>query len=189
MKINQNSSMRSPESVVTPQTELQNVPVKPADSSIENAATLKEADARNVGLQKMTTETKSMSNLTAGLLQKSLPDALPSRSELLTNAAEGLRPKVPEMLAKSGNDPDKFMSAVREQVESSTIYPNLGSMGDGDIMALAFIVMMEASKSAQEDLKDIMEGVKHINKSKEQLRDLMEQVSQKTSYMPKDDDD
>ena len=40
-------------------------------------------------------------------------------------------------------------------------------MGDGDIMALAFIVIMEAAKSAREDLKAIMDGVKAINKEKE----------------------
>jgi hypothetical protein len=39
-------------------------------------------------------------------------------------------------------------------------------MGDADIMALAFIVMMEASKSAQEDLKSIMDGVKAANAEK-----------------------
>lgn len=50
-------------------------------------------------------------------------------------------------------------------------YPNLGSMADGDIMALAFIVMMEAAKSAQEDLKSVMDGVKTINKQKQSLRE------------------
>ena len=57
-------------------------------------------------------------------------------------------------------------------------YPNLGSLGDADIMALAFIVMMEASKSAQEDLKAIMDGVKAINKQKEGWRKVENQVNQ-----------
>lgn len=181
MKIDQNSSMRIPESVVTPGTELQNEPVKASDSS------LNEANATNVGRQKMSAETKSISNLTAGLLQRSLANALPSRNELLTSAAEGLRPKLPEMLAKSGNDPDIFMSNVRE--EAASTYATLGSLNNADIMAMAFIVIMEASKSAREDLKEIMAGIKDINESKQQLRDLMEQVSQKNAYMPKDDDD
>lgn len=43
----------------------------------------------------------------------------------------------------------------------------LGSMGDQDIMAIAFIVMMEAAQSAREDLKAIMDGVNPINKQKE----------------------
>ena len=55
--------------------------------------------------------------------------------------------------------------AARFQAE----FANLGA-GDGDIMALAFIVMMEAAKSAREDLKAIMDGVKAINKEKEGWR-------------------
>lgn len=48
--------------------------------------------------------------------------------------------------------------------------PALGRLPDGDVEALAFLVMMEASRSAQEDLKTIMEGVKQINSSKDALR-------------------
>lgn len=53
--------------------------------------------------------------------------------------------------------------------------PNLGGMGagDSDIMALAFIVMMEAAKSAQEDLKAVMDGVKAINRAKAALREVL----------------
>jgi len=50
-------------------------------------------------------------------------------------------------------------------------FPSLGPMGDGDIMAIAFLVMMEASKSADEDLKSVMAGVKAINKQKAAIRE------------------
>lgn len=50
-------------------------------------------------------------------------------------------------------------------------YPNLGAAGDGDIEALAIIVMMEAAKSARDDLKSIMESTKTINGQKAALRD------------------
>lgn len=56
-------------------------------------------------------------------------------------------------------------------------YPNLAGMGDGDIMALAFIVMMEAAKSAREDLKAIMDGVKSINKEKEAARKVANEIN------------
>ena len=46
----------------------------------------------------------------------------------------------------------------------------ISDMGDTDIMALAFIVMMDAAKSAREDLKNIMAGVKAINQQKQGLR-------------------
>ncbi|MCC6810283.1 MAG: hypothetical protein IT381_22830 [Deltaproteobacteria bacterium] len=57
------------------------------------------------------------------------------------------------------------------------VYKNLAGMGDGDIMALAFIVMMEAAKSAREDLKAIMDGVKAINKEKEGWRQVSNEVN------------
>ncbi len=53
--------------------------------------------------------------------------------------------------------------------------PSVG-LGSADIEALCFIVLMEASKSSQEDLKTIMEGVKNINKQKEHLRQLTNDV-------------
>ena len=49
-------------------------------------------------------------------------------------------------------------------------------LGSADIEALAFIVLMQASKSAQEDLKAILEGVKATNNQKERLRQLMNDV-------------
>lgn len=48
----------------------------------------------------------------------------------------------------------------------------IGSHGS-DIEALAMIVMMEAARSAQEDLKNIMESLKAINAAKQALRELL----------------
>lgn len=42
----------------------------------------------------------------------------------------------------------------------------LRQLREGDIEALAFLVLMQAAKSAQEDLKAIMDGVKQINDAK-----------------------
>ena len=50
-------------------------------------------------------------------------------------------------------------------------YPTLGAAPDGDIEALAIIVMMEAARSARDDLKSIMESTKTINGQKAALRD------------------
>ena len=52
----------------------------------------------------------------------------------------------------------------------------LGSMPEGDIEALAFLVMMQAAKSAQEDLKAVMKGVKESNKEKEALRETQAEL-------------
>lgn len=48
------------------------------------------------------------------------------------------------------------------------------SFGDQDIMALAFIVMAESAKSAREDLKAIMDGLKSAGKSNAQLRPFLD---------------
>lgn len=63
----------------------------------------------------------------------------------------------------------------------------LGDMNDGDIMALAFIVMMEAAKSAQEDLKSIMAKVKAINSAKQKSRELLNKINEGKGGQKKDD--
>lgn len=52
-----------------------------------------------------------------------------------------------------------------------------GPSGSEDIEALAFVVMMEAAKSAQEDLKEIMAEVKAMTNAKAKLRDLINKVN------------
>jgi hypothetical protein len=47
------------------------------------------------------------------------------------------------------------------------------ALADGDIMAIAFIVLMEAAKSAREDLKAIMDSVKAINDAKQEYREMI----------------
>lgn len=49
-------------------------------------------------------------------------------------------------------------------------YGVLGNMNGQDIEAIAFLVLMQAAKSAQEDLKAIMGQVKSINEQKQKLR-------------------
>ncbi len=47
-----------------------------------------------------------------------------------------------------------------ESEKTVVVYANLGNMGDGDVMSLSFIVIMQAAKSAREDLKAIMDSAK-----------------------------
>jgi len=61
-------------------------------------------------------------------------------------------------------------ASVNVEVKQSRVSP---SGADGDIESLAFIVMMQASKSAQDDLKAIMEQMKAINQAKAGLRALV----------------
>ncbi|MEO8056505.1 MAG: hypothetical protein ABI768_15195 [Acidobacteriota bacterium] len=72
----------------------------------------------------------------------------------------------------------KRAPAGREATTPTGSYANLGAIGDGDIMAIAFLVMMEAAKSAREDLKEIMGQVKAINSAKTQQRGLISEINQ-----------
>lgn len=51
-----------------------------------------------------------------------------------------------------------------------TQYAVLGNLNNADIEALCFLVLMQAAKSAQEDLKAIMAKVKSINNAKAEQR-------------------
>jgi hypothetical protein len=48
----------------------------------------------------------------------------------------------------------------------------VGSMEGADIMAMAFLTMMEAGRSAREDTKAMMDAVKAINTSKGRDRSI-----------------
>jgi hypothetical protein len=66
------------------------------------------------------------------------------------------------------------MRAALRRIEAE--FAALRGIADGDILALAFLVMQQAAKSAQEDLKAIMARVKAINAAKAALRALLGKV-------------
>lgn len=51
-----------------------------------------------------------------------------------------------------------------------------GTIDGDDIQAMVFIVMMEAAKSAREDLRAVMEDVKAVNAAKSALRDVISKI-------------
>ncbi|MBC7873133.1 MAG: hypothetical protein H7Y01_04000 [Ferruginibacter sp.] len=72
---------------------------------------------------------------------------------------------------------EKNMSETEVRI-SATNWAILGSMPEGDIEALCFLVLMQAAKSAQEDLKAIMAKVKAINNAKAQQRENLSEAQQ-----------
>ena len=56
-------------------------------------------------------------------------------------------------------------------------YAVLGNLNNADIEALSFLVLMQAAKSAQEDLKQIMENIKSINQAKARQREALKSLS------------
>jgi hypothetical protein len=71
-------------------------------------------------------------------------------------------PKVIERANKAPNAPSDLLGATKSL---------LSGISEADIEAIAFLVLMQAAKSAQEDLKAIMAQVKAINDAKKCLRD------------------
>jgi len=75
------------------------------------------------------------------------------------------------------DDPAEVVRESVRRFERQTELASLGDLGGNDIEALAFLVLMQAAKSAQEDLKAVMARVKAINEAKSAVRDLMSSVS------------
>jgi hypothetical protein len=73
--------------------------------------------------------------------------------------------------------------------EERTNFAVLGSMPEGDIEALAFLVLMQAAKSAQEDLKAIMEEVRAINQVKQRQREALAKLKRQVADIAENDDD
>lgn len=90
---------------------------------------------------------------------KLMPIIKPAYKNLVTQTAKQLRNrKVNE---------DSLFKVMKSN-------PALSSLNGMDIEALCFLVLMQASQSAQDDLKSIMSEVKSINNQKSSLRNQMQ---------------
>lgn len=105
-------------------------------------------------------------------------------------AGKELALELPRMIAKAGADPEKLLASIQDRSTlPTTNFAILGSMPDGDIEALSFLVLMEASKSAQEDLKAIMDQVKSVAQAKANLRAELQTLNSHSRKAKKKGDD
>jgi antitoxin ParD1/3/4 len=84
-----------------------------------------------------------------------------------------------EEKVKSGshkNAADVIGDALRLLEEKEKVFNTLGSFNGSDIEAMAFIVLMQATRDAEEDLKEIMNEMKAMNAAKKKLRELQKKV-------------
>ena len=95
------------------------------------------------------------------------PGALETEARLLARAGPQARVWVKEEAAR-----DRDAGTVSQDAASTagTAYRNRGGSNTVDIEAMTFLVMMEAAKSAQEDLRSIMDRVRAINAAKASMR-------------------
>jgi hypothetical protein len=76
---------------------------------------------------------------------------------------------------------EKKMTETEVKQITTTRWAVLGNISDHDIEALCFLVLMQASKSAQEDLKAIMAKVKAINEQKKKMREALAKMNEKNA--------
>ena len=68
---------------------------------------------------------------------------------------------------------------VREALRRFELRDRAAALGaDSDIEGLAFLTLMEATKSAQEDVRAVMASVKAINAAKKAMRELLGKITQ-----------
>jgi hypothetical protein len=78
-------------------------------------------------------------------------------------------------------DAAAIAAAARHRFPSLSKIEN--SANGNDIEALVFIVLMQATNSAEDDLKQIMDGVKAINNAKQELRNMISQLQAEQAAM------
>jgi len=106
-------------------------------------------------------------------------------TKLITAARPTIKTWVSATSAKYQNKELTEAVAIKEARQA---VPMLGNMNDNDIEALAFMVLMQAAKSAQEDLKAVMAGVKAINAEKAKQREQAANLNkEKTATVDKSD--
>lgn len=72
--------------------------------------------------------------------------------------------------------PTEDLGAKARQEAVSPFSGQISPGNSSDVEALCFIVLMQATKDMDEDLKQIMDSVKEINKEKENLRKQQEEI-------------
>lgn len=121
----------------------------------------------------------ALAMLTAsGAMAQNLPAFPPGAEQHEAQLMQRMGPQARAWIAQEAHR-DAAQPELSEQMAVARVRANfavLGNLGDGDVMAIAFVVMMEAAKSAQDDLKSIMAGVKSINEAKARARQNQKKV-------------
>lgn len=100
---------------------------------------------------------------------------------LFTKMMGQINPRHAKWVKSTADEVNQQQLSPEEINKKAQAYGVPGSMNGQDIEAIAFLVLMQASKSAQEDLKAIMAKVKSINNQKAQQRALLAKVQQQKS--------
>lgn len=111
--------------------------------------------------------------------QEKIPTPSPEAEALFTKVMAQANPKHVQWIKSTATETNAKKLSDQEVAGKAKSYAALNKLAGDDIEAIAFLILMQASKSAQEDLKAIMSKVKSINKNKEALRQMMTVVQEK----------
>jgi len=114
-------------------------------------------------------------------LSKAQRQPTAEEESLFTKLMSGINPKHVQWVKTTARETNEKKLSPEDIKAKTQAYAVLGSMNGQDIEALAFLVMMQAAKSAQEDLKAIMAKVKALNEQKEKLKSMIAKANQQRS--------
>jgi len=97
--------------------------------------------------------------------------------QMFSKMTSQINPRHVQWIRSTAREINSANQGPEEVMAKSRNYAVLGSMSGQDIEAIAFLVMMQAAKSAQEDLKAIMAKVKAINNQKAGIRNAMARLN------------
>lgn len=123
-----------------------------------------------------------IANLSTAFSQQT--DIPPKADTLYNHLMSAARPAVKSWVINTAAK-YKGKEVTREQAiaDVNQSFSVLGNLNNADIEALAFLVMMQSAKSAQEDLKSIMSEVKKINEAKASQRQQVNNMKQSSAQM------
>lgn len=97
----------------------------------------------------------------------------PESEALYKKLMSGINGKHQQWLQTKTADVNRLQLGPATVISQANLYGIGAGLNEMDIEALAFLVLMQAAKSAQEDLKAIMAQVKSINEQKAKQRALL----------------
>lgn len=101
------------------------------------------------------------------------PQLVQRRDAIAANLSPSARQKLHTVATSLASAP-----AITDGTTNAAIISTFGNLNGADIEALAFIVLMDAAQSAQQDLATVMNSVQEINKQKEALRQDLSKTNQ-----------
>ena len=120
-----------------------------------------------------------LSILMAPLLVAAQREATPEEEAFFSKAMSQINAKHVRWVKSTATEANQKNLTAEEVQSKAGSYAVLGNISGADIEAIAFLVLMQASKSAQEDLKAIMAQVKSINNQKSKIREALAALDDK----------